>query len=173
MDSNKRKMHMKNNKQHKTRKHQDQTRRLVKNNLKIMKNTMNEWDFRKMQEKFLKACNWHQTLKLTQDSNKNTKYFFGFYDFMIFCIFIDFFFENIFEKKRKRKEKFWKRFLKNFWKENYLIWATRWTVSCPYSNNPRQRRQKLGGRNCDHIHCNWILEIFLKIFWKENKKKIT
>ena len=52
MDSNKRKMHMKNNKQHKTRKHQDQTRGLIKNNLKIMKNTMNAWDFRKMQEKF-------------------------------------------------------------------------------------------------------------------------
>ena len=54
MDSNKQKMHMKNNKQHKTRNHQDQTRRLVKNNLKIMKTTMNAWDFRKMQEKFLK-----------------------------------------------------------------------------------------------------------------------
>ena len=57
------------------------------------------------------------------------------------------FFEKHFWKNEKEK----KNFEKDFWKENYLIWATRWTVSCPYSNNPRQRRQKHGGRNCDPL----------------------
>ena len=61
-------------------------------------------------------------------------------------------FEKIFYFFRKQMRNFWnifEKFLKIKQKENYLIWATRWTVSCPNSNNPRQRRQKLGARNCD------------------------
>ena len=148
MDTMNAKMHMKNNIQHKTRKHQDQTRRLVKNNLKIMKNTMNAWIFEKCKKIFLKHAidtklkNWLKT------QTRNTKYFWflWFYDFFVFLLI---FFKNIFGKTKK-KRKILKKIFENFWKENYLIWATRWTVSCPYSNNPRQRCQKLGGRNCDH-----------------------
>ena len=54
---------------------------------------------------------------------------------------------------RKQVRKFWnifEKFLKIKQKENYLIWATRWTVSCPNSNNPRQRRQKLGANTMVH-----------------------
>ena len=81
---------------------------------------------------------------MTQDSNKKHKIFFIFMILWFFCIFIIFFENKVWKNKKEKKN-----FEKDFWKENYLIWATRWTVSCPYSNNPRQRRQKLGGRNCD------------------------
>ena len=63
-------------------------------------------------------------------------------------------FENIlilkFSKTKEKNvfEKFLKTFLKRKRKESYLIWVTRWTVSCPNSNNHRQRRQKLGMQNC-------------------------
>ena len=68
-------------------------------------------------------------------------------------------FENIFFSKTC--EKIWnifEKFLKRKQKENYLIWATGWTVSCPNLNNPRQRRQKLGMRNC-YSGCELLFEI--------------
>ena len=99
-DTNKLKMHMKNKKRHKTCKCKDQTRRLTKNNLKIMKNTMNAWIFSKNARWI---CNWHQTYNMTQDSNKkHKKYFWIFYDFMIFFVFsFNFFLKIILKKKNK------------------------------------------------------------------------
>ena len=64
--------------------------------------------------------------------------------------FYDFFYFYFFRKQRRNFWKIFEKFLKRKRKESYPIWATRWTVSCPNSNNPRQRRQKLGARNCDH-----------------------
>ena len=110
MDSNKQKMHMKNNKQHKTRKHQDQTRGLIKNNLKIMKNTMNAWDFRKMQENFFKSMQLTPNLKIDSRLKQETQNIFGFYDFMIFFVFLLFFFENIFGKTKNKRKIFEKDF---------------------------------------------------------------
>ena len=47
IDTNKLRMHMRNNKRHKTREFKDQTKKIIKNNLKIMKNTMmNFWKFK-------------------------------------------------------------------------------------------------------------------------------
>ena len=72
MNSNKQKMHMKNNKQHKTRKHQDQTRKLTKNNLKIMKNTMNAWNFRKKCKKNFKSMQLTPNLKINTRLKQET-----------------------------------------------------------------------------------------------------
>ena len=49
-------------------------------------------------------------------------------------------------EKRKRKEKF----LKEFLKRKLPNLSNKMNRQLFKLNNPRQRRQKLGGRNCDH-----------------------
>ena len=61
------------------------------------------------------TCNWHQTYNMTQDSNKKQKNIFDFYDFLIFCIFINFF-RKTFLEERKIKEKFLKKIFEKFLK---------------------------------------------------------
>ncbi len=81
MDSNKQKMHMKNNKKHKTRKYQDQTRRLTKNNLKIMKNTMHEFS---KNAQIFKDMQLTPNLKIDIRLKQETQNIFCFYDFIKF-----------------------------------------------------------------------------------------
>ena len=96
LDSNKRKMHMKNNKRCKTRKKSRSNKKTYQEQLEDHEEHYECMNFSKNARKIFKTCNWHQTLNLTQDSNKKHKIFLI---SMILLIFFGFF-ENHFEKEK-------------------------------------------------------------------------